>query len=263
MSSDGKRAAYVVARGENQVAVVDGIEGKLFAGIDNLMFSPDGATVAYTATVDTNHWYAVVNNREEGPYDFVSKLVFSPDSKRLASVVKYEDRTWAVIVDGTAGRKYSELGPKGRTVTRTPIFSPDGKRIAYTVGSYFACERVVVDEVEQKEYKSILNLMFSSDSQHAAYSAQDEYGACCAVVDGVETEYPRGSEILISPDVGRIACVELHCPDVGVAVKTQRVILDGKAEKQYDNIRDVTFSADGRRLAYIASSGLLYGATVE
>ncbi len=86
-SADSQRVAYVAEDGSKQVVVVDGMEGKRYAAIeeDSIIFSPDSKRVAYVAT-NGNKQFVVVDGMEGKQYDVIvtpsgGKISFdSPDS---------------------------------------------------------------------------------------------------------------------------------------------------------------------------------------
>lgn len=84
-SPDGKRLAFTAFKGDKQLVVLDGKEGKQYEYIpDHLIFSPDSKLLAYHATAQKNTIsYVVVGDKEIGPYDNVGNIIFSADSKEI------------------------------------------------------------------------------------------------------------------------------------------------------------------------------------
>jgi roadblock/LC7 domain-containing protein len=137
-SPDGRRLVYLADSGEKTVLVVDGVEGKAYASIveadaikqvhgcqDDVcwdafyldkpfQFSPDSQRVAYVAKVGekrinvSEKWSAVVDGKEQSPYDGIGGLIFSPDSRHVAYVAGAGARQF-VVVDGNEGKQYDGL----------------------------------------------------------------------------------------------------------------------------------------------------------
>jgi len=185
-SPDGKRLAFVVWKGKESRAVVDGVEGPSYDDIRSLVFSSDSKKVAFFAT--RGHQRMVVVNGMEGPsFDLPSPgvaeepIIFSPDSNHFAYRALV-GKKYRAVLDGTQGKEYTsiDLGTG---------FSPDGGHFAYSaqVGDAPPSFCVVVDKVEGKSYVSVSPPVFSPDGHRIAYWAQAERKTM-VVVDGVEGE---------------------------------------------------------------------------
>src|SRR5215471_11061442 len=74
---------------------------------DDLTVSPDGKRVAYTVKVGEQELVAV-NGQQSKPYSAVSEITFSPDSRRLAYAVRIGKKEW-VVVDGKQGKPYDAI----------------------------------------------------------------------------------------------------------------------------------------------------------
>jgi hypothetical protein len=137
-SPDSRRLAYLADSGEKMVFVVDGVEGKPYASIVEadaikllhsckdevywdayyiekpFLFSPDGQRAAYVAKVGEKRfnagekWSAVVDGKEEQPYDGIGGLAFSPDSRHVAYVAGAGTKQF-VVGDGKEGKQYDGL----------------------------------------------------------------------------------------------------------------------------------------------------------
>jgi hypothetical protein len=84
-SPDCRHVAYVANRGDKQLVVVDGVGGKEYDGVGNLVFSADSKRVAYQARRGGKQ-LVIVDGVEGKEYDVIGTrtLVFSSDSKRVA-----------------------------------------------------------------------------------------------------------------------------------------------------------------------------------
>jgi dipeptidyl aminopeptidase/acylaminoacyl peptidase len=231
MSPDGRRLAYVKGIGtaaeisvENprrkkkepkkvypQYEVVfDGHPQKPYAKVDGLIFSPDSKWLAYAASTGEGQWKVVVNGREEETYQRVGMPQFSPDSKRLAYVALQPDGGRMVVVNGRPGKPY-EMILQGRI-----YFSPDGRRLAYAarVNKRWLA---VVDDQEGPAFDflgAVTGIQFSDDGSRMAYAALSD-------VEAARQGKPAWN-----------------------------VILDGRKQPAYQNIGDLVFSPDGKRVAY-------------
>jgi hypothetical protein len=123
VSTDGKHMAYAMKTKDGQEAIVlDGKEGPPHAAVSpsQLLFSPDGRTLAYPLASDKHFW--VVGDTKLGPYERVGPLAFSPDSKRYAYAAEVDGKM-KVIFDGKAGEAYDEIA--------RILFMPDSGKLAY------------------------------------------------------------------------------------------------------------------------------------
>jgi hypothetical protein len=231
-SPNGKRFAYVGSSDGKRFVVLDGVRQKEYDEVALLTFSPDSKRFAYCGlTGRSPDWtyLAVVDGIEQKPYEVADELAFSPDSKRFAYRA-YSAGKWLVVADGTEQRKYDWVGP----VTKTP-----GR-------------------------ESVLVLIFSPDSKHLAYCAQEgkmdsealEEGITFVVRDGVKQEaQSMVTDPCFSPDSRRLAYAATSFLGDG---KTEGfAVLDGVAQSEngFDRVFAPCFSPDGRHFAYIACSG--------
>jgi Tol biopolymer transport system component len=129
-------------------------------------------------------------------------------------------------------------------------FSPNGQRLVY-VAQVGKQQVVVVDGQAGKPYKGIAfgSLVFSADSQHVAYGANDEEEDTWFVVLDGQAGKPYEAWVtgpVFSPDSQRLAYA------VAVDEAKQTVVLDGLDSKAYNGIKPalLAFSPDSRRLAY-------------
>lgn len=107
VSSDSRHVAYVVGRGDKGVrrpnnmpivgpdvkVVADGVEGKEYKQISDLVFSPDSRHMAYLAERG-GKWFAVVDGVEGREYEgFLpgSRLVFDSPSQLHALAVRGDE----------------------------------------------------------------------------------------------------------------------------------------------------------------------------
>jgi len=153
--------------------------------------------------------------------------------------------------------------------------SPDARRVACFVGGSMGYPssggdwvsgraRVLVDGVVGKEYSAVLptSLCFGPDGKRLAYVAQGdsiEYSETpiYVVVDGTPFGPYRGAVPVpvFSPDGKRVAWV-------AEVARTRFLFMDGKrqgAAYEHTYGADVSFSADGKRIAFTVGAGRFVG----
>ncbi len=139
---DSKTVACLALKGGKWRSVAGDKEGAKYDVVGDvpLVFSPDGAKIAYRAMKKEGKWVMVVSPSlkpdavKEGPaYDMVVTPVFSPDGRRIAYRARKgpieNGRRFIVIADAETGKVIKE-GPVGDEIW-PPVWSPDGKAAAY------------------------------------------------------------------------------------------------------------------------------------
>ena len=255
-SPNSSRVAHFALLSANQgyVAVVDGVESKPYMGVQlwSLVFSPDSKRVAYFVFTDIAKGFVVVDGKENKQYTGTSiSPIFSPDSKRLVYVAKAGGKEM-VVLDDTEGKQYDEI------INGSLVFSPDSQRVAYVARSgkrQFA----VIDGIEGEQYDTVGKIIFSPDSQRIAYSA-NAVTDIFMVIDEVKMmkmiPYTRITQPIFSPDSQRVAYFAFGPAGKGFLV-TDNLVTDRERGETYDNVgtESLTFSPDGKRLAYSAYLG--------
>jgi Tol biopolymer transport system component len=177
-SPDGRRAAYVAAKGEEWFVVIDGVQSGPWKAIHDqgVLFSANGEHVAFAgsrAKVPTaaegeqpDEWRVVLDGQESPPYKSAGQLAFAPVGGRFAYNAELDKNQWVVVIDGKPTDVVEDLSSR-------PTFSADGKRLAYSVARGQELF-VVVDGVEGPAYermskKGKRSIVFSEDAQDYAY----------------------------------------------------------------------------------------------
>ena len=205
---------------------------------DSAVVSPDGRRIAYVEQAGDRQAALIDGNREQA-YDRVAALTFSPNSQWHAYAASAGGR-WLLVVNGREQPAYARVG--------RPTFSPNSRRLAY-VALPAKGQPVSVVEVAQppgKSYEEIFDgrIVFSPDSRRMAYGRSG--GKWWIVVDGQET----GPYDFLGSASGIVSCRRQPRGLRGVGRQKWKVIVDGQPQKIYDNLANVVFSPDGKRLAY-------------
>ena len=235
MSADGNRIAYKAGTGKKDFFVVDnGVEGKHYNGIDDLISSPDGNHIAYTA-VRENKSYLVKDGGEIASYSNeikIDRTTFNNNGSSLMYRMKKQTGGESVLIntDGTHS-----------LYTSTPIINK---------GEY-----VVVDGVQSDVYDSVRSrLSFSQNGKRYAYTAIKD-GKIFPVIDGqVEQLYNKGNvesiDVQFSPDNRHYAYI------VSSKDGNAGIVLNGKTMfSQDDDVYSIKFSPDSKYLGYVYKKG--------
>jgi len=241
------KVAYIIRGGlkGDKYFLVSQLDNKIFGPYDhiyNFEFSPDGKKLAFVARRGNNIFF-ILNGKVIKKYNWLDKenflrfnLKFSPDSKRLAVVIYNETETGVkmfAIIDSKETPKYAYIDEFSLQ------FSPDGKKIAYIVGEkggyatrgggYQGGKRfVVVNGIEGKRYDLIEGLKFSPDSRKLAYIAKE------------------GGKYYTNEFFSRFLFYK-----GGKAF----VVVNGKEGERYDEIYNLNFTPDSKKLFYNARIG--------
>jgi Tol biopolymer transport system component len=252
-SLDCRHLAFLGVKGDRQVVVRDGVEGKPYDWImpDSLGAPKDLSHIAFLIQ-NGNEMSAVVDGQIAGSgYYFVGAdhIEFSNDAKHYAFTARRgpaSEGTALVNLDGKEGKTYP-------SATIVPTFSPDGNHLAYSVvvGPGKMC--VVFDGKELPAYDAIApqTIRFSPDSGRLAYVAVvgEKF---LAIVDGQASKPYDHLRVApyFSPDSKRVA----YIAGTGSKLFVVSDLADGP---QFDNFTEgsILFSPDSKHLAYAGRDG--------
>ena len=258
-SPRGDRLAYIGERGDARMAVIDGVIGPPCDGISNLVFSADGAVVAYVVRSGERarlvHENGGGTERRAGAraggepasvrpalpfYDAILEVALAPRGGRVAFTAVRDLQVMAVVdgVEGTLEDAVTSL-----------TWSPDGQRLAW-IARRGQVERVVVDGVPGADHESVRpsRMAFNPDGSHFVHVATQP-GGWSVVFDGVPGPiYDDITTPLFAPEGGRWAYVARR----GSA---SVVVLDGRESVPYAWVSDLLFGPGGEGPAYFARRG--------
>lgn len=245
-SPDGKRLAFVAAKPNGSVVVVDGKESDAFQWVQGLRWSADSKEVVFAATDDEGRSRIVRGKKE---YGLEREAVGAPATGggALAYLYASKGRRGVVFRDEALPGLYDALG--------TPAVSADGMRIAVAAARDLGRADngwVFVDP-------SWMDGTMTAEEAAAAVAAPDAAPAatpddapqaaasrgpkCFLVVDG----RPRPGEWLrvmrpsFSPDGARLAARVRDC-------EGWHLLLDERVTGAYEQISEPRFAADGALL---------------
>lgn len=194
---------------------------------------------------------------------FEIRLWFVGEELRSA-FVEWCDGGVRLVVDGKPGRVYPDFcnlrGPEAEGSGVGPWYwlamGPRGRRVAYMAMREEGMA-MVIDHVEGPALDSVDHPTFSPGGEHVAYFGI-RAGKRVVVVDGkviVEEPMRDGAALRkfrsleFSGDGVRLAFIEqVARPEVD---GRERVWIDGKPQAWFRDIREFTFSPDGRDFAYV------------
>jgi hypothetical protein len=133
LSPDGKRLAFVVIRDDKSSLVSDGKEGPAFKNIEEVLFSPDSAGLAYVGrSIEDTTRHIFWDGREVAKTPLWAHLAFSSDGKRLAWTGGARE---VCILDRGQDKPKTFPVTEDHAATGPATFSPDGQHLAYGVAS--------------------------------------------------------------------------------------------------------------------------------
>ncbi|HEX8119287.1 MAG TPA: hypothetical protein VF521_18560, partial [Pyrinomonadaceae bacterium] len=211
----GWLVTFEVKRGDKQVAVVDGVEGK--------------------------------------PYDYVGEIYVSPGGAHTLYAARRADEEAFIVLDGKEGPTYGNVEIEGFDVKPFSPDGQHYFYTASRGEGYESKQYVVADGKEGRPYYFVTGVTYTPDGAHLLYLAYDrKRGKGFLVRDGEEVasfgQMPEG-DIRFSPD-GRRMYFRLRKEDGG----KDGVVVDGRAYL-YDEVLDTEFSPDGRRFVFKARRG--------
>ena len=222
-SPDGRRICFVAKVNGRECVVLDGKEGKRFHRIDEFAFSRKGEHLAYSGTTERDDDQVsriVLDGERVGDRYFgTRRLWFSDDGRRLACFVSVQVK---------------------RTVREKLVILANGRIVA----EYFTdtCPETVLNA----DFTHVALLVRQPDNEVFAVGRSEHIKQRHSLGRAKSTK--RFLPPRLSPDGRRFAFV---APSRG---GRERLRVDGKEGKAYHYISFLEFSANSRRIAYVAMS---------
>lgn len=205
--------------------------------------SPDGKRIAYAASTDQKKWYMVTENLQThdlvkgAEFESVYFPTFSPDGTKLAYTA-LQNGKWFVMIDNDKGFEFDQVS--------VPSFSPDGSKIAYVAvesGKQF----IMINDKKGPEFDLVYSeISFSPDGSKVAYGVKQGSKSFVIVEGKKGPEFDVVALPTFNPMGDKLAYIAVQGDKVFVMV-------DDKKGPEFDGARrDLIFSPNGRRLAYVA-----------
>lgn len=278
-SPDGRTLAFAAQKDKKWRLVVGETAGEAFDHIQAVVWSPDGKTLAYSARIQRDQ-FLVVDGRKGEIFDSVHSPVFSPDGRSLAYVA--EEGDYHLVVDGRKSPAYKAISPPvfhGAVLVYTawgkegflaigesrvpfkfdadpPVFSQDGRTFAFVSRDTVNKHWVTVgrrkgegwDLTEHEAFGGIDELGLSPDGRRIVYIIT-KGNRQHLVVDGQPgKKFSRIHRLRLGPD---------GTPAYVAVIYGKSFVVAGEAQaEEVDAVLDgPVFSADGRKVAYVALKG--------
>lgn len=271
--SAGRHVAHAIADGDRQRLAHDHCAGAAFDGLGEIVFSPDGERLAYTALAG-GRWHVVIDGEVGAAVDgvFARTLRFDPSGARVAYVAEVEggarvfvDRAAGPRVDAVSALHLPREGGVGYVarrgassfVVRGDELGPAHARVgALWVGkdghtAYAAWQRrrwlLIHDGAALATSAALPELAGSDDGQHVAWLARDDAG----VVVWLDRAPLLGPFARVRPR--SLGFGPGHASPSFVAERAdgrQRAVVAGAEQPALDRLGALVFSADGRHWAY-------------
>ncbi len=252
-SEDGDRMAYVAGTsrtpvpGVNHAVVCDGTIGESYEQVSAPKMDLHGRMLAYFGRTGKTPVTLIVNGSPRRPGDTIVRgsFVLSREGGRFAFTVKQRDLYHLVTDVGLRG-SYQSVVPS------MVEFSPDGKHLSFVV-NYDTEPAFFLDEKQFDRCDEVLGPAYDSVGKSLGYALRYKD------VWRVTIQHPAGtiqfettdgiSDLMLSPSGEHIAY--LRARPLGGTV----VMLDTVPVGEYEAVGGLTFSPDGRFLAFAAGEG--------
>ena len=214
----------------------------------------DSGHYAYTKLTEDKSTELYVDGKQVGKFKSISSFSLSADGSSYGFIVQKDNNTTALVVNG------NEVATLPDGYKFLPIFfSKDGKRFAYilpTMSSGKPVLNLFVDGKLQAELDSSFyqgqNFTFSDDGKSFAYNTRvgDSFGIFLNndLLDRTSSKSAITNFQFI-PKSNKLAYILTDFLDGNY--KTN-VVMDGKKEKDYGAITNLTFNKDGTDYMYFA-----------
>lgn len=239
ISADGAHTFYVALRNSNMIPVWDEYEQGEFKNLGNPVFSPNGERVAYSASLDGEKRFVVLDGLKSIEYDHVTALTFSQNGQSFAYRATQGDNTFYVINGKEQTLQFEKLSNEF-------IFDDKGERYSYAGirnNKWF----VVVDGDEGNPCDHIFGMTFSSDGKHFA-KGEIESDSMNIFIDDEKQWTLNGKPTTLleySPN-------DTHLYFTISRGSQKLLVVDGVEQTPFEEVGGTTFSSDDSHFAFIA-----------
>ena len=245
-------------KGGKWFVVFNGGKSQEFDSIEFLTLSSKGGNHAYFATSKKKD-FLIINGKmikNASLLMFIRHdrlLSLSPDGKNFAYIAEENKKEYVALNGIRIGKNYD------CHITNL-TFSPDGKNIAYI--AYKKGKILVVNDKEGPSYDEIGSLVFSPDSKHIAYIAKINDREF-VVKDNKEDQnygFIKSNSLKFSPNsnhyIYTVNIGGVYNEDEGtISGGKWSVVFDGERGPEFNSIKDITFSNNGKSFAYVGILG--------
>ncbi len=252
-SEDGDHLAYVAGTsrtpvpGVNHAVVCDGAIGESYQQASAPKMDLHGRMLAYFGRTRRTPVVLIVNGSPRRPGDTIVRgsFVLSREGGRFAFTVKQRDLYYLVTDVGLRG-SYQSVAPS------MVEFSPDGKHLSFVV-NYDTEPAFFLDEKQFDRCNEVRGPVYDSVGKSLGYALryQDVWHVTIQRSAGAtQFETTDGiSDLMLNPSGEHFAY--LRTRPLGRTV----VMLDTVPVGEYDRVGVLTFSPDGKDLAFAAGEG--------
>lgn len=239
VNPDGTQMAY--ANNTSELLINGEVVNKGFTQYDYPIYSPDG-NLGFMGKKN-GAWYFSLSEKEIGPYEWASFPTISMDAKHYAFVA-LKNGKWIIVKDG------KEIDGYGTALYQLTL-SQDGSHYTY-VGKENNKEFLVVDGVKGKLYDYIISPTLNYNGTQIAYTARlgsTQY----PIVNGIEKtpeELSCFTSDIYSYTFNKKGELAYICGLENGRTSTSVILNDEQIGKAFPHISHVTFSPDGKHLAF-------------
>lgn len=230
----------VLESGGHQRVELDGQPGEDFEGIalEAITFSEDGRHLAFAAQSEQG-WHVVLDGHRGPAHEGIGAITLSTDGARMAYAA-HDRGAWRIVLDGREGPAFESL------LAETLRFSDDGSHLVY-VAQTDRGVTVVHDQQPGAVYDGVRALQLMTTTGQPVYVARR--GRQSFVVRGTK---PAGA---LHDGVGELVLAGQRIAYAALSEPNWYAVVGSDTTEPYRRVDELTFSLDGRKLAFVAQRG--------